>query len=132
MYFIFSFFRAPQQPKTNEVGVKTQQTPARNIFPDGTMMNLYVYLSENETVEDYHPSKLFWFKENLEYGDWNDGPDRDGTFFVEKDVPITPNMRNNGSLFLHAFVTRTGYSPDPKSQNFAKNQMTSVMKQLNR
>lgn len=95
-------------------------------------MTLYVYLSENETMNNYHPSNLFWFKDGIKYGDWTSGPDRDGCFVVQKDVPITPHMRNNGSLFLHAFVTRSGFSPDPKDKRYAQNQMTSTLKQINR
>lgn len=132
IYFISSFFRGPQAPKATEKGVQVAYTPARNIFQEGTVLNLYVYLSENETVNDYHPSNLFWYKEGLKYGDWTSGPNRDGTYVIEKSVPVTPNMRNNGSLFLHAFLIRTGYSPDPTAENFARNQMSSVMKQLNR
>nr|CAH7754683.1 unnamed protein product [Callosobruchus chinensis] len=132
MYFVFSFFRQPSTPKVNEAGVKVAQTAARNAFPDGTEMNLYVYLSENESVEDYHPSKLFWYKEGLTYGDWTSGIYGDGSYVVEKEVPITENMKNNGSLFLHAFLTKYGSSPDPNAKNYAQHQMSSVMKQLNR
>ncbi|CAH1174120.1 unnamed protein product [Phaedon cochleariae] len=134
MYFVFSFFKPQQPPVTtaNENGVKVAQRAARNIFPERTVMNLYIYLSDNETMDNYHPSNLFWYKEGLTYGDWNAGPYGDGSYAVEKDVPITPNMRNNGSLFLHAYLTRLGYSPDPSADNYAKHQMSSVMKQLNR
>lgn len=132
MYFVFSFFRSPQPQKTTSGVSKGVQSPARNIFPEGTAMNLYVYLSEEEFLNDYHPSKLFWYKEGLIYGDWTAGPTKDGTFVVEKDIPITSHMKNNGSLYLHAFLTRPGFSPDPNAKNFAGNQMSSVMKQLNR
>ncbi|CAG9838081.1 unnamed protein product [Diabrotica balteata] len=133
MYFIFSFFRSPQPQKpTNDQGVKMPQTAARNIFPDGTIMNLYIYLSENETMDNYSPSNVFWYKEGLKYGDWTSGKDKDGSYTIEKQVPITAHMKNNGSLFIHAYLVRSGYSPDPEAKNFAKNQMSSVMKQLNR
>lgn len=132
MYFIFSFFRGSQTPKPTDPTSKAPTVPARNIFPEGTLMNLYIYLSENETMDNFHPSNLFWYKEGLKYGDWSSGPNKDGSYIVQKDVPITPHMRNNGSLFLHAFVTKVGLSPDPKSKNFAQSQMTSTMKQINR
>nr|CAI5817749.1 unnamed protein product [Callosobruchus analis] len=132
MYFVFSFFRQPSTQKVNESGVKYPHTAARNVFPDGTEMNLFVYLSENDSVDDYHPSKLFWYKEGLTYGDWTSGIYGDGSYVIEKDVPVTANMKNNGSLFLHAFLTKYGYSPDPNAKNYAQHQMTSVMKQLNR
>lgn len=132
MYFIFSFFRSPQTPKTTDPTSKVPIIPSRNIFTDGTPITLYVYLSENDTLNNFQPSNLFWYKEGLKYADWTSGPNRDGTYEVEKDVPVTSHMKNNGSLFLHAFVTRSGYSPDPKAKNFAQNQMTSTVKQINR
>lgn len=133
IYFISSFFRGPQAPKINEKeGTQVTYTPARNIFQEGTLLNLYVYLSENETIENYHLSNLFWYKEGLKYGDWTSGPNADGSYFIQKSIPLTPNMKNNGSLFLHAFLTRSGYSPDPNAENFSRNQMSSVMRQLNR
>lgn len=132
MYFIFSFFKAPQPQKVDDKGVKVVQSAARNIFTDGTPMNLYIYLSENETMDDYSHSNIFWYKEGLEYGDWTSGEERDGCYSIEKEVPITSNMKNNGSLFLHAYLVRAGYSPDPSATNFAREQMSSVMKQLNR
>lgn len=130
MYFIFSFFRSPQPPKSTDPNSKV--IPARNIFPEGTLMNLYVYLSENETMNNFQPSNLFWYKEGLKYGDWSSGSNKDGIYEVQKDVPITHHMRNNGSLFLHAFIIKSGLSPDPHAKNFAQSQMTSTMKQINR
>lgn len=132
MYFIFSFFRGSQQPKPSDLTSKGPSVAARNIFPEGTVMNLYVYLSENESMTNFHPSNLFWHKEGLKYGDWVSGPNKDGTYVVEKDVPLTHHMKNNGSLYLHAFAVKSGLSPDPKTKNFAQSQMTSTMKQLNK
>ncbi|CAG9859281.1 unnamed protein product [Phyllotreta striolata] len=132
MYFVFSFFKAPQPQKVNEKGVKVTPITARNIFPDGTTMNLYIYLSENETMDNYSDANVFWQKRGLKYGDWTSGIDNDGCYTFEKEVPITDNMRNNGTLFMHAYLVKSGYSPDPSAENYARNEMTSVMKQLNR
>ncbi|XP_050296880.1 putative lipid scramblase CLPTM1 [Anthonomus grandis grandis] len=132
IYVISSFFRgkAPQPNSTNSAQGPTFS--AKNIFPDGTPLTLYVYLAETDMLTNYHHSQLFWIKENIIYGDWTAGPNKDGIFEIEKEVPITDGMRNNGSLFLHAFVTRLGNSPDPKAKNYDREQMTSTMKQLNR
>lgn len=133
MYFIFSFFKTPQPQKNNTNNVSNvPQTAAKNIFQDGTIMNLYVYLSESESLNNYNASNLFWLKEGLKYGDWTSGENSDGTYAIEKEVPITNNMKNNGSLYLHAFIVRSGLSPDPTANNYAKNQMSSVVKQLNK
>ncbi|CAG9766664.1 unnamed protein product [Ceutorhynchus assimilis] len=135
IYFISSFFRGGQKPAQPVNSVSPSGAPvtqARNIFSDGTPLTLYVYLSESDVLEDYHHSNLFWIKENIVYGDWTGGPNKDGMYEIEKEVPITEGLKNNGSLFLHAYITRLGNSPDPKSKNYDPNQMSYAFKQLNR
>lgn len=132
IYFISSFFRGPKAPQSTNISPAGPVTQAKNIFTDGTPLTLYIYLSESEILDDYHHSNLFWIKENIVYGDWTAGPNKDGIFEVDKNVPITENMKNNGSLYLHAFLTRLGNSPDPKSKNYDADQMSSTFKQINR
>lgn len=132
IYAVSAFFRAPK-PQTAQNSIQTgAAVQARNIFSDGTPLTLYVYLSESEILENFHHSNLFWIKENIIYGDWTGGPNKDGTFDVEKDVVITDNLKNNGSLFMHVYVTRLGNSPDPKAKNYNADQMSYNYKQLNR
>ncbi|CAH0560704.1 unnamed protein product [Brassicogethes aeneus] len=132
IYFITSFFRRPQAPVTNENGVAVPSKQARNIFPDGTNLNLWVYLSETEELDNYNQTNVFWYKSGLVYGDWTSGPFKDGSYVIEKQVPITETMRNNGSLYLHAFVTKSGETPQPSAFSFAKDKVSSVFKQINR
>ncbi|KAJ3658069.1 hypothetical protein Zmor_009835 [Zophobas morio] len=132
IYFITSFFRRPAPPQTNNTGAATPTFTAKNIFQEGTPLSLHVYVSEKEQMEDFSSVDLFWYKDNLVYGDWTSGGSRDGTYFVEKNVTISDQMRNNGSLYLHAFITRRGESPNPQASNYGKNQMTRVTKQLNK
>ncbi|XP_044254210.1 cleft lip and palate transmembrane protein 1 homolog [Tribolium madens] len=131
IYFITSFFRKPAPPQTNNTGVATPSFAAKNMFTEGTPLSLHVYITENEELSDFNPSNLFWYKDNLVYGDWTSGPNKDGTYFIEKNITITDHIRNNGSLYLHAFVTRQGESPNPKASNHGK-QLTHVTKQLNK
>lgn len=91
-----------------------------------------MYLSESEILEDLSYNNLFWLKNGLTYGDWNSGPYRDGSYSIEKPVPISDNIRNNGSLYIHAFITRDGESPNPKAPNYSKDSFSSVFKQLNK
>jgi hypothetical protein len=127
IYFITSLFRKPSAPQTNNTGAPTPTFTAKNIFTDGTPLTLHVYVTENEEMKDFNPTDLFWYKDNLVYGDWASGADKDGTYFLEKNLTITNHIRNNGSLYLHAFVTKRGESPNPKASNFGKNQMTRVV-----
>ncbi|KAL1506263.1 hypothetical protein ABEB36_005657 [Hypothenemus hampei] len=133
IYAISSFFKAPKAQTPNNSNIKAGPTiQAGNIFADGTPLTLYVYLSESEILSNFHHTNLFWIKEHIVYGEWNGGPNNDGIFEMEKAVPISEKMRNNGSLFVHAFITRLGKSPDPHAKNYDADQTVSTFKQLNR
>ncbi|XP_047471837.1 cleft lip and palate transmembrane protein 1-like [Penaeus chinensis] len=121
IYFITSFFRRPQQPAGPQGGPEGQQvtqarTPALNLFQDGDNLDLYVYISELETFTDFDdPESLVWVKEDIVYGDWTSGPDSDGTFYHSLKIPTTENIRNNGSLFVHVYFVKSGFSPNPEA-----------------
>ena len=41
---------------------------------------MYAYLSEEELSHKFTEDTLFWNKKGLVYGDWESGPDSDGTY----------------------------------------------------
>lgn len=88
-----------------------------------------MFLSEQKTFDDF--GRENW-TQDIVYGDWNEGPFGDGTFVFETDYPISENIRNNGSLYLHAYVTKRGDNPNPKSKNFAGERHCYAVKQLNK
>lgn len=132
IYFITSFFRRPPQAPINGTTSTTTRAASRNMFTNGTDIALYIYLTENEKHTDFKQSNLFWMKEDLVYGDWYSGISGDGTYTFESDINISDNLKNNGSLYLHGYVTRMGYSPDPKDKNYAKQEISYVKKALNK
>ncbi|XP_019757892.2 cleft lip and palate transmembrane protein 1 homolog [Dendroctonus ponderosae] len=131
IYAISSFFKSTKAPApTTNLSQSGPTIQARNIFPDGTPLSIYVFLSESETFQP--KADLFWSRNDLSYADWTAGENRDGIFEFEKNVTITPHMKNNGSLYLHAFVTQSGISPFPGSSGYDYNLIASAVKQLNR
>ena len=38
---------------------------------------------------DFNEKDLFWAKKGIEYGDWESGPDKDGTFSFAGSVPAS-------------------------------------------
>jgi len=133
IYFVMSFFRKPQpQTAPNGSGSTVPSMSATNMFPNGTEYSLHIYLSESETYYDFNQGDLFWLKEGLVYGDWYSGVNGDGSFIIEKDIPITSHMKNNGSLYIHCFMTRFGESPNPKDANYGKKYISAATKALNR
>ena len=87
IYFVMTMFRKPQttpQVDPNNPNAPTTQLPrgaASNLFMNGTVFDLYVFLSEDPEVVNFNDSSsLVWMKDGLVYGDWYSGPNGDGTY----------------------------------------------------
>jgi len=51
---------------------------------------MYVYVSEKKHFTDFPDRKsLFWFEEELQYGDWVGGPSGDGSFSKSGQIEIS-------------------------------------------
>ncbi|KAJ9576720.1 hypothetical protein L9F63_025383, partial [Diploptera punctata] len=116
IYFITSFFRRPQTADPGPGGTVPTRVPAVNIFENGTVMDLYVYLSSSETFTDFMVRSS------------------DGTRTHNIEFETTEAVRNNGTLFIHVYVTRKGKSPDPAAGKgiYAPHQMAYNRKMLNK
>lgn len=138
IYFISSFFRKPaatppaagqgNQPAQNE----GPRIVAWNYFENGTMFDLHVYLSENPDVPEFSTSSLVWLQEGLTYGDWYGGANGDGTFSQNLKFKASPKLMNNGSIYLHTYVTKYGQSPDPENEYYGRKYVAHGVKQLNK
>nr|CAD7425293.1 unnamed protein product [Timema monikensis] len=119
IYFITSFFRRPSTtdaPVTSADGSSPAKIPAFNLFENGTVMDLYVYISERKDFSEFNnPDALVWRQDGLTYGDWTSGPMGDGSRTMSTNINTSESLRNNGSLFVHVYVTRHGRSPNPET-----------------
>lgn len=118
VYFITSFFRRPAAPVTELKGADTlpSRGPALNMFTNGTVYDMFCYLSENEKFTDFsNEDSLIWTKRNLVYGDWYSGDNSDGSYTFNTKIKASKSLQNNGSIYLHVYVTKNGMSPDPNS-----------------
>lgn len=131
VYFITSMFRQPQAPKP-EVNSPTgaPRVPATNMFTNGTELDMYCYLSEKEFLRKFEDGKLIWKHEGLVYGDWSAGPDYDGSYTFSTSIEPTNALKNNGSIYLHVFVVRTGKSPDPRDKEIYAGDFISYGKKM--
>ncbi|CAC5391092.1 unnamed protein product [Mytilus coruscus] len=91
IYMISSFFRRSSTPTTGTEGQPEKQY-SQNLYPKNLQMDLYMYLSEQETFTDFdNENALVWKKTGLMYGDWTSGPNGDGSY--EKSMEIdTPEI----------------------------------------
>lgn len=95
---------------------------------------MYAFISELDHFNDFNnPKSLIWALENIEYGNWYNGENNDGTFTYETPIELSENMKNNGSIYLHVFFTETGRSPDPMNKElYSKRRTFSTFKRLNK
>ncbi|KAH7732254.1 cleft lip and palate transmembrane protein 1 [Aphelenchoides avenae] len=143
MFYVFSslvrnFMGGKQGPTTTNVS----QTPgggkvypaSTNLFRPGEIFDLYLYLSPTkERFRDFEdPSALFWHETGLIYGDWSSGPNGDGTREKSVSIPTPDVLKRNQSLFLHAFVVKSGMSPVPKDPDYAGREIIYGSFQLNK
>lgn len=139
IYFVSSFFR---KPTVTQNGAKDHQKNdlatgpkinAWNYFENGTLFDLHIWLSEDaDSVNFKEKTNLVWLQEDLVYGDWISGPERNGIYHRSLKIKTTNNMMNNGSVFLHSFITKAGQSPDPSSDHFSQGLMGYQCKMLNK
>ena len=91
-----------------EGGVSVPNLPkgaAVNLFTNGILFDLHVFLSEDPEFVDFNDTgALIWTKKDLVYGDWESGPDGDGTYTFSTQIEASEALQNNGSIYLHSFV----------------------------
>lgn len=121
VYFITSMFRQPSAPKTDVNSVSTTaRLPSVNMFTNGTVLDMYAYLSDNEFIRNVDEENLIWKLHGIVYGDWTGGPNGDGSYTHSLDFAAPESLKNNGSIYIHVFVVPTGKSPNPKDkENYA-------------
>nr|CAX73746.1 Cleft lip and palate transmembrane protein 1 homolog [Schistosoma japonicum] len=116
-YFVLNLFR---RPSPNQMDPNKTVIPATNLYPSGSPMDLFVYLSEDPVFRSFNNSNaLFWYEPNVTYGDWNGGPNGDGSYSKISEIKCDqfPNLMFNGSLYIHVYFVKPGFSPDPNTGN---------------
>uniref|UniRef100_A0A4W5NVB1 CLPTM1 regulator of GABA type A receptor forward trafficking n=1 Tax=Hucho hucho TaxID=62062 RepID=A0A4W5NVB1_9TELE len=115
IWAISSWFRRGSSTPDPSTPAGAPHLPSRNLFPKESLMDLYVYISQDEVFSDFNNTQsLFWFHRDLVYGDWNTGEDGDGCYEHSIDLDIPEKVQMNGSLYIHVYFTKTGFHPDPK------------------
>ncbi|KAI8920608.1 cleft lip and palate transmembrane protein 1-domain-containing protein [Entophlyctis helioformis] len=90
----------------------------------GRKMDLHVYVSDNDRPSS--SDSLLWQEKLISFGDWNDVRER------ELDIPCTPALQNNGSLFAHIFLAPSGSTTNINSPAFNLDDTLYIRKPLTR
>ncbi|XP_025410544.1 cleft lip and palate transmembrane protein 1 homolog [Sipha flava] len=128
IYFITTMFKKPAAVPPDGVAPVVDSVPNTNLFEYGTYFDMYVYLSEDSYMSEIDDKELIWKKTDLIYGDWDSGPNNDGTYSIQTSFTPSKNLQNNGSIYLHVyFIKKT-------SKNISKKDpfVVHASKQLNK
>ncbi|XP_011305011.1 cleft lip and palate transmembrane protein 1 homolog [Fopius arisanus] len=119
IYFITSFFRRPQvDPASSGASGAQTRLPAVNIFENGTLFDLWVFLSESESFNSQNDrvfDHLVWHEKNLIYGDWYSGANNDGIRTMDYTFAPSERFVNNGSIYIHVYATKSKSSQEDNS-----------------
>ncbi|CAH8592965.1 unnamed protein product [Dicrocoelium dendriticum] len=129
-YFVFNLFR---RQSTNQPDAPVRPPPSTNVYHKGALMEMYAFLSEEPTFHSFNDSaSLFWHHPDIVYGDWTSGPNGDGSFTKEGTINCEqfPSLMHNGSLYLHVYIVKRGFSPDPTAGNRYSKRLTVYKSKL--
>uniref|UniRef100_A0A8C4QX36 CLPTM1 regulator of GABA type A receptor forward trafficking n=1 Tax=Eptatretus burgeri TaxID=7764 RepID=A0A8C4QX36_EPTBU len=136
IWLISSLFRRGSTPQNTTPGGSTSglvRPPSRNLFPKDTVMDVLVFVSETISFTEFeNTSKLFWELRDVVYGDWTLGPNGDGSYEYHGEIPISENVKNNGSLYIHVYFVKSGYHPDPTHPRYRRLATVYTSRMLNK
>ncbi|CAK8688501.1 unnamed protein product [Clavelina lepadiformis] len=135
MWMFMSWLRGDNkvQDKSGD-GQNVAVKSSYNLFPLGEDLAMWAFVNEEEIFTKFtDPNAMFWNQDPISYGDWNDGPNKDGSFMYNSTLDISEKVQNNGSLYIHIYFTQSGHFPDPSlGKPFSKENTVLRSKQLNR
>ncbi|XP_073250119.1 putative lipid scramblase CLPTM1 isoform X1 [Porites lutea] len=112
-WMISNLFRGRQQSSN------TNTVASTNMFKTDQKIELWVYLAEEKHFTDFNNTgKLIWHEKELKYGNWTDGPLMDGTRLFSTTIQASEKVQNNGTLYIHVYITKRGRFPDPLHSKF--------------
>ncbi|KAK1150723.1 hypothetical protein AOXY_G33438 [Acipenser oxyrinchus oxyrinchus] len=115
IWAISSWFRRGPSTPDQSSPTGAPQVPSRNLFPRDTLMDLHIYISESEHFTDFNNTEaLLWGQTDLVYGDWSSGENRDGCYEHYQELDVPERVKQNGSVYIHVYFTKSGFHPDPK------------------
>lgn len=107
IYFVSSFLRKPSTTtdvNSNQSGVQSStrsSIAASNLFQNGTLFDLHVYISEEQTSVNFSDTKsLLWFQEGLIYGDWYSGRNGDGSISHHTKIQATKQLQVSVKYYM--------------------------------
>lgn len=83
-----------------------------------------MYLTVDEDFNFAEDREYLMWNEELVYGNWEDGPNGDGTRQKTFSVLVPESVQQNGTWYIHVFMAKIGYSIDPESKGYKEQAIT--------
>nr|CAD2136525.1 unnamed protein product [Meloidogyne enterolobii] len=115
-------------------GVSKQQfPPSFNLFSPNQRYHYFMYLSSQANLfplfdDEKAKSSLIWEERNLFYGDWESGPQFDGSHIRSLSFPTPDVLKKNESIYLHVFLVKDGLSHFSGDSNYVVYSNTQLNK----
>ncbi|CDS03430.1 hypothetical protein LRAMOSA00832 [Lichtheimia ramosa] len=103
-------------PYPPQIPTSLLPSTAMPLWSNKNPVDLSVYVSEEEYFVDYK-SQPSWYTSNIML----DGSLEPRVHHV--DIPATPHLQHNGSLYAHIFVTRNGAPIDPNHAGYSPDEI---------
>ncbi|KAI6214636.1 hypothetical protein M3Y94_00291900 [Aphelenchoides besseyi] len=115
-------------------GNQPANSPSFNLYRTNEIFDFYFYLSPNENVfRDFdNADALIWTEKGLRYGDWESGPNSDGSRIKSLTFPTPTVLLKNQSMYLHAYFVKSGQSHVPRHANYAGKEVVYGSFRLNK
>ncbi|CAG8476163.1 7985_t:CDS:10 [Paraglomus brasilianum] len=114
-------------PDTEGIKHFSQITHAAPLWQKDSSMDLRVYISEDEEFMNFNdPKFLVWHVNNIHLGDWDNEKE------TALELQTSANVRQNGTLYAHIYLTLNRASPNPLDPGFQPDMRVYQRKLLTR
>eukprot|EP00742_Colponemidia_sp_Colp-10_P005287 GILJ01005648.1.p1 GENE.GILJ01005648.1~~GILJ01005648.1.p1 ORF type:complete len:640 (+),score=113.93 GILJ01005648.1:145-1920(+) len=127
MYFVMSNLMGKSTNKNPPVDSTGKAIPPmRNAWSDADSFDLRVYFSESPVFTDFNDAGALQWNEDMLFYSWN------AHHTATKNITYIPSksVLNNGTLYAHAYITKTGFSPDPSADEYVEQNTVYTRKEL--
>lgn len=83
-----------------------------------------MYLTVNEDFNYLEDKDHLLWNEELVYGNWEDGPNGDGTRQKTLNILVPESVQQNGSWYVHVFMAKSGATLDSESKQYKEQAIT--------
>uniref|UniRef100_A0A7I5EEA6 Cleft lip and palate associated transmembrane protein 1 n=1 Tax=Haemonchus contortus TaxID=6289 RepID=A0A7I5EEA6_HAECO len=130
IYLMVTMFKIYTKDADRDVTVNARRDVRfRNLFVPGQLFDLHLYLDISEQrFTNFVGRDLFYKGVGMRYGDYSN----DLETLFEKTIPTPEVLMQNKSIYLHVFITKSGFSPNPHDHSYEKREVIYGVTRLNK